>query len=226
MSTCWVKWIQALLFTASSRVVLNGEPLVFFQHRQGLRQGDPLSPMLLLLAVDVLQQMIKVANSILISAISSRISEAILALQYADDTALVANADSKTLVTLKLILRLFSKVFGLRINYNKSSFVELNLQPNQVQLVQLILDCKQTSLPVTYLGMPLTIKTPTRQCFMPLIEKLERRLQGWKGKLILRGGRTQLVKSLLSSIPVYFMNCFILPKWVILRINKVRRIFL
>lgn len=61
---------------------------------------------------------------------------------------------------------------------------------------------------------------------MPIVEKLEKRLQGWKGKLISRGGRAELVNSVLSSIPIYFMNCFKLPKWVVNKIDKVGRLFL
>lgn len=104
--------------------------------------------------------------------------------------------------------------------------MQFNLQASDAKMVGLILECPETTLPVTYLGMPLTTKKPTRLSFMPLIEKMESRLQGWSAKLISRGGRMQLVNSVLSSIPVYYMNCFRLPKWVIKRMDKVRRLFL
>lgn len=84
----------------------------------------------------------------------------------------------------------------------------------------------QQNFPIQYLGMPLTIKAPTRALFLPLIEKVESRLAGWQSRLISRGGRLQLVKSVLSSIPLYYMHCFLLPKWVIARIDKARRQFL
>lgn len=61
---------------------------------------------------------------------------------------------------------------------------------------------------------------------MPLIERVERKLGGWKAKLISKGGRLQLVQAVLSSIPVYHMICFRLPQWVIHRIDKIRRQFL
>lgn len=47
-----------------------------------------------------------------------------------------------------------------------------------------------------------------------------------EGQIISRGGRLQLVNSVLSVIPIYFMNCFQIPKWAIQRMDRVRRLFL
>lgn len=136
-----------------------------------------------------MQKMIEVVNSSLHYPISSKFSESIIAMQYADDTAFIANADMNTVVTLKIVLRLFAKMAGLKINYHKSSFVPLNLDEPHTDLLRSILGCTATTFPLNYLGMPLSIKRPTRQFFHLLIEKLEKRLQGWKGKLISKGGR-------------------------------------
>lgn len=122
------------------------------------------------------------------------------------------------------MLRLFAKMSGLEINYQKSTFVPLNMSTHNIQKAGAILGCTQTELPVTYLGMPLTIKRPDRSLFIPLIEKMEKKLQRWKGKMISRG-RMQLVNSVLSLIPSYFMSCFKIPKWAINRMGKIRRDF-
>jgi Reverse transcriptase (RNA-dependent DNA polymerase) len=54
----WVAWILHMLQSSSSRIVINGRASEFFPHMTGLRQGDLISPMLFVLAVDVLQQML------------------------------------------------------------------------------------------------------------------------------------------------------------------------
>lgn len=112
----WLEWIRVLLFSSSSRVVVNHEFTDYFGHKRGLRQGDPLSPMLFNLAVDVLQAMIVKLNGLLSGFLSSKLRDAVIALQYANDTAIIASADEETLISLKLILRMFTAISGLYIN--------------------------------------------------------------------------------------------------------------
>ena len=182
--------------------------------------------MLFIIATYVFQKLIEGANSILHSPLTAKLEEGILALQYADDTAIIANSRQGTLITLKLLLRVFTKISGLSINFSKNSFVQLNLNGEETEVARVILGFQKTTMPVTYLGMPLTIGMPNRQCYLPLIENIERRIEGWKGKLISRGGRLQLVKSILLVMPIYFMSCFKLPIWVLQRIDGIRRVFL
>jgi hypothetical protein len=60
-SVKWRDWIAALLGSASSKVLVNGQPTEGIRHARGLRQGDPLSPLLFILAIDPLQRIIEVA---------------------------------------------------------------------------------------------------------------------------------------------------------------------
>lgn len=222
----WINWMRAIWSSSTSKISINGEYSRSFTHKRGLRQGDPLSPMLFNVAVDIFQRMVQTTSALLQLPLSRKIEDSILAFQYADDTAIIANASVTSLIAFKIILRLFTKASGLQINFAKSTFIPLNVPQQDLHWVSGILGCTQTAFPTTYLGMPLTIKAPVKEDFLPLIERIEKRLAGWQAKLLSRGGRLELVHTVLSTIPTYHMICFKFPKWVIKRIDKVRRNFL
>lgn len=121
--------------------------------------------------------MIRAVNGTLEAQILNKLQEPIIALQYGDDTALLASADLTTMISLKLTLWIFASVSGLYINYGKSSFLPLNLSNEQQKVIQLVFGCEQESLPISYLGMPLTIKRLTIGDFMLFIERIEKMMQ-------------------------------------------------
>ncbi|KAJ4808416.1 RNA-directed DNA polymerase (reverse transcriptase)-related family protein [Rhynchospora pubera] len=158
--------------------------------------------------------------------ISNRLTSPFHILQYADDTLIFCTAKGKAIQTLKLTLTLFSLCSGLKLNLAKSTFVPFNLSPIAIANIEQILLCEHSYLPLTYLGLPLTASRPTRQIFQGLIEKIDKKLAGWKSKLLSRAGRLTLVSSVLSALPIFFMSVFKLPAWVIKEIDKRRRNFL
>ena len=74
--------------------------------------------------------------------------------------------------------------------------------------------------------MPLHVKQIRRVDIQPLIDKMGKRLQSWKGKLLNRAGRLKLVNSVLTSIPTYYLTIFRFQKWALKKIDKLRRSFL
>ena len=77
-----------------------------------------------------------------------------------------------------------------------------------------------------YLGLPLGAKFKDKSIWNPILEKMERKLAGWKKLYLPKGGRVTLIKSTLSNLPTYFLSLFPIPASVANRIARLQRDFL
>ena len=59
----------------------------------------------------------------------------------------------------------------------------------------------------------------------PVVEKIQNRLASWKAKILSKAGRLTLIKSVLNSLPIYYMSMFKMPKAIALKIEKLQRSF-
>ncbi|KAJ3689792.1 hypothetical protein LUZ61_018956 [Rhynchospora tenuis] len=80
-------------------------------------------------------------------------------------------------------------------------------------------------MPVTYLGLPLTIRKPKKIHFKPLVDAFQKKLDGWQSKFLSLGGRLTLVKSVLTALPLHYMQVIKLPSWLIKHLDGIRRRF-
>nr|CAD1844395.1 unnamed protein product [Ananas comosus var. bracteatus] len=218
----WIRWINDLLRSSSTAVLLNGTPGASFPCRKGLRQGDPLSPLLFILCIDVLYRMLQaVADSGYLTVLAVE-DVNLLTLQFADDVLIFFDGSIKSATTIMVILQAFSKCSGLNINYMKSALIPINLPTDLASSLATIFGCPVHGFPLNYLGLPLSQKKLLKSDYIPLIEKLDTRLAGWKGATLSRGGRLVLLNSVLTSIPAFFCSSFLLPAWVIKAMDKIR----
>jgi hypothetical protein len=102
----WVTWIKNILSSGSSQVLLNDVSGRGFKCKRGVRQGDPLSPLLFVLGAELLQSIINKAfrMNILSHPLSKDFDQDYPIIQYADDTLIVMPADASQLLTLKGLL--------------------------------------------------------------------------------------------------------------------------
>ncbi|KAL0293998.1 UNVERIFIED_CONTAM: hypothetical protein Sangu_3226700, partial [Sesamum angustifolium] len=112
-------------------------------------------------------------------------------------------------------LRNFKRLAGLHANAQKSQILFSKAALQVQHQIQSIFGFPQGTFPVRYLGVPLITSKLSRADCAPLILKIEARIAGWNQLKLTYAGRTQLIKSVLSSIHQYWCSVFILPKGVI-----------
>ncbi|KAJ4816988.1 RNA-directed DNA polymerase (reverse transcriptase)-related family protein [Rhynchospora pubera] len=212
-----------------SSVLFNGIQGDYFLCKRGVRQGDPLSPYLFILATDTLSKLItKGINSGHIQGLGPSLDNGkkIVHLQYADDTLLFLKADNIMVDKLQWILKSFESLSGLKINFAKSELLSLTLSTNICEELASMLNYKIGHFLLKYLGLPLHWKAPSRSDWRLVIDKVGQKLTSWKGNLMSLGGRLVMVNSVLTAVPLYFLSFFKAPNWVIQKIDKIRRDFL
>ncbi|CAN1778684.1 Putative ribonuclease H protein At1g65750 [Linum perenne] len=82
------------------------------------------------------------------------------------------------------------------------------------------------AFPTSYLGIPIGSKSFNSAIWDPVLDKMEKRVQTWKAKLLSFGGRVTLLKSVLSGLPIYFMSLFKAPSQVIKENREYTEAFL
>lgn len=117
----WISWVMKTVRDGKVCINVNGERSSYFKTSRGLRQGDPLSPLLFNLIADALGVLLdKAVNKGHISGVLGElIPGGISHIQYADDTIIMIDGSDTSIRNLKLVLYCFEWLSGLKINYHK-----------------------------------------------------------------------------------------------------------
>jgi len=109
---------------------------------------------------------------------------------------------------------------GMKINYDKSDLLTIGLDEDSTNAFAKILCCKISDFPIKYLGVPLHYSKLRRIDLQPVIDKIIKRIAGWRGKLLSYAGRLTLLRACLASIPIYLLSIIKFPRWAIDMINS------
>ena len=223
----WCEWVQKFTQGGNVNIKVNDQLGSYFQTRKGLRQGDPMSPILFNIVVDMLAIMIARAKEAaqVKGVIPNLIQDGLSILQYADDTVIFMSHDVEKAVNMKLLLTTFEQLSGLKINFHKSEIFCFGKAKDHEEFYSQLFGCVIGKYPFRYLGLPMNTRKLNNKDWKVIEERIEKRLSGWKGKMLSVGGRMVLINSVLSSLPMFMMSFFELPKGVLEKIDCFRSCF-
>lgn len=130
---------------------------------------------------------------------------------YADDVILFARPEVQEFRVIAEILNLFGSASGLLVNMDKCSITPIFAGEETVAALQQVMPCQVAQFPITYLGLALSTRRIPKSHLQPIIDKVAVRLPLWQGPLMPRSTRLILIKTVLTSIPVYVLMAEKLP---------------
>jgi hypothetical protein len=154
----WCSWIEKILHNGTVVVRIDNLLGPYFHRYKGVRQGDPLFPLLLNFVIDSLSRMVIKAqiNNRVIGLIDHLIPHCIAIMQYTDDTILCLKNDLEKARNVKLLLYLFEQMSGLKINFEKSELLLIGGDDNLVVTYVDAFNCQIETFPIKYLGVPIS----------------------------------------------------------------------
>ncbi|XP_070010520.1 uncharacterized protein [Nicotiana sylvestris] len=206
-------------------ILINGQPNGFFKSSRGVKQGDPLSPTLFILAVEALSRGLNLlhTNLYFYGFGMPKWSPKINYLSYTDDTIIFCSSDETSLRLVMEFLQAYESSSGQLVNKAKSAIYLHHLTDSEViNKVERIIGIRRQGFPMTYLGCPIFYARKRGDYYQGLITKDMDKLQSWKGKLLSVGGRAVLIANVLQSIPIHMLLAVNPPSYVI---NKLHSIF-
>lgn len=221
--------VMECVATARFSVLLNGSPYGFFAAERGLRQGDPLSPALFTIFSDILSRMLAKAEleGRLSGVKVTRTSPRITHLMYADDVVIYGKATVQEATTVKEILQQYCSCTGQELNWNKSSIhFSANVPAPTRSTLSHLLGMKACDHTGTYLGHSFCNFSSKTKEFTTLVEKVRRKLSGWKKQSLSMAGRAVLIRSVLQSMPTFIMQTFFIPKSITSKLDSIMKNFL
>ncbi|KAM0859252.1 hypothetical protein ACQ4PT_047323 [Festuca glaucescens] len=222
----WLRWIAMLLRSASTSVLVNGCAGSAFRHGRGLQQGDPISPLLFVIAMDVLSAMFRAAEHAGVLSDLSALGLRSCVSLYADDVIVFAKATATELAAMWGVLGCFGAASGLKANPAKSTAVPIQCSDEILAEVVPALPCPLGFLPCSYLGLPLSLRKPRKADLQAVLDKLAAKLPFWKARLMTREGRVVYVQAVMTASVVYHLLALDVDPWFIKAVDKLRRGFL
>ena len=210
----WISWIHICISSVSYNVLINGEPKGNITPSRAIRQGDPLSLFLFIILNEALISQINGAEreGRITGLKVARDSPPISHLLFADDSLFFCKADTNQCRELMRIIEDYGKASGQQLNVAKSSvFFGSKISAELKNKIKGALGISRDGGMGMYLGLAEKKCGSNKQAFAFIQERLIKHLNSWSAKLLSKGGKEVLIKSVAQALPSYVMSCFLLP---------------
>ncbi|XP_060195288.1 uncharacterized protein LOC132624540 [Lycium barbarum] len=209
--------------------VVNGKRHGFFKSQRGVKQGDPISPALFIIAAESLSCMLNELynnprfRGFIMQATGPKINH----LAYADDLIIFCAGKTKTLNLIMKVLEDYSTNSGQKINGDKSYFImDKKTSNKRSRIVKNILQVQRQEFPITYLGCPLFQGRKLIQYFADMATKIIKKVNSWNYGRLSTGGKFFLIKHVLSAMPVHLLAICKPPKTIFKQMEQIFANFL
>ena len=213
----------------STSILFNGGNVDPIFPSRGIRQGDPLSPYLFILCMEVLGHLIeeKCKAHSWNPVKSSKSGATFSNLFFADDLVLFARADYVNCSAIRDVLDDFCTRSSQTISESKFRvFFSPNVDIDTRESLCDILGFRSTPNLGRDLGFPIKHRGANNHDLNFILDRIKQKLAGWKANLLSLAGRVVLIQASTSTILAYLMQCTALLEKLLNNIDRVNRNFL
>ena len=210
----WINLMMICVKSVSYSILVNGEPKGLIYPTRGIRQGNLVSPFLFLLCSE---------NASAIRGFSlGRRSPRLTHLLFADDSVLFYKSNQQDCQKVLEILATYESVSRQQINKRKTTlfFSKSTIDASKIEIKE-ALGVPEILHYDKYLRLPSFIDRHQKTSFDYIKEKVWRKLQGQKEKLLSQAGREILIKAVEQVILTYTMSCFMLPQGLVMKLRSL-----
>lgn len=197
----FITWIMNIVTTVSYVFNINGEISNDMVARRGIRQGDPISPLLFVFIMEYfnrLMEQLQLNPNFNHHAKYEKLG--ITHLTFVVDVLLFCRGDTVSMEMMIKTITEFSNTTGLVINPTKCRIYFGGINSVDKASFQSVAPFCEGQLPFRYLGVPLTDKKLNIKYYLPLIDKVLARVNHWTSRLLTAAGRLQLVRCTISVV--------------------------
>lgn len=223
----FINWTIKCITTTQYTIAINGDLYGDIQGWRGLRQGDPISPLIFVICTEYFTRLMNVvATQERFEYHTQCKSLKLNHLCFADDVLMFCKGEFQSILLMLRALKSFSIVSGLETNAAKSNIYGVNMTSQCVDDVCELTGYQKGALPFRYLGVPILARRISKIDCETLLNKMTAKVQSWGSRHLSHAGRVLLVNAVLLHIHTYWSAMFVLPKQVLKGITEVCRNFL